>query len=244
MSAQPAQPPALPARLWIALVCFFRVLTDKEFALLVDEARILGALRAPEPRPRPVTFELAPVPAPVAPVAAAKAPAAPAAPATTNAPASPAAPAVAGARAAAVPPTAAAAPSAAPPGATASEGSLHLLALLQREARLLDFCEEELTGYTDATIGAAARTVHAGCRTVLQRYFTLQPVRAEKEGVTVKLEAGFDARALRLTGNVVGHPPFSGALRHHGWRAAELKLPEPVRGEAAAILAPAEIELP
>ena len=136
-----AQPPALPARLWIALVCFLRVIVDADFALLVSEARVLGALPAPEPKPRPATLEIpAPMPTPAV-------------------------------------PTPAAAP--APQGATASEGALHLLALLQREARLLDFCEEELTGYADATIGAAARTVHAGCRTVLKRYFALEPVRAE-----------------------------------------------------------------
>ena len=124
------------------------------------------------------------------------------------------------------------------------EGSLHVLAILQREARLLDFCEEELTGYTDAVIGAAARTVHAGCRKVLKSYFDLQPVRADKEGAEVAVPEGFDARAIRLTGNVVGKPPFKGALRHHGWRAAEVKLPEAVHGESARLLAPAEVELP
>ena len=123
------------------------------------------------------------------------------------------------------------------------EGSLHVLAILQREARLLDFCEEELTGYTDAVIGAAARTVHAGVRKVLKGYFDLQPVRTEKEGEQVTVPEGFDARAIRLTGNVVGKPPFKGALRHHGWRAAEVKLPEPVRGDASRLLAPAEVEL-
>ena len=124
------------------------------------------------------------------------------------------------------------------------EGSLHVLAILQREARLLDFCEEELTGYTDAVIGAGARTVLAGVRKVLKSYFDLQPVRAEKEGAEVTVPEGFDARAIRLTGNVVGKPPFKGALRHHGWRAAEVKLPDAVRGEPSRLLAPAEVELP
>ena len=226
-------------------MCFFRVIADADFALLVDEARILGALPAPEPK-RPATLELPASPAPA--TSAAAAPGAVTSPAPKAEPA--AAVATRAAVVAAVAPALKAAPSVAPAaapapqGPTSSEGSLHLLALLQREARLLDFCEEELTGYSDATIGAAARTVHAGVRTVLKRYFALQPVRAEKEGASVKVEAGFDARALRLTGNVVGNPPFSGALRHHGWRAAEVKLPEPVRGEAAAILAPAEVELP
>ncbi len=36
---------------------------------------------------------------------------------------------------------------------------------------------------------------------------------------------------IRLTGNVVGEPPFNGTLRHHGWRVREVKLPELVRGD-------------
>jgi Domain of unknown function (DUF2760) len=142
-------------------------------------------------------------------------------------------------------PAAAKAPSpAASPAEASREGALHLLALLQREARLLDFCEEELTGYGDAVIGAAARTVHSGVRKVLATYFSLQAVRSEKEGEGVTVPPGFDAHAIRLTGNVTGSPPFKGALRHHGWRAVEVKLPEPVRGEGARVLAPAEVELP
>jgi Domain of unknown function (DUF2760) len=202
-------PMALPARLWLALVCFFRVIGDQGFAALVEQARLFGTLPAHEPG-----WPAAALPA--APVAAGKV-------AASAAPAAAPAPAV--------------------DLATARDGSLQILALLQREARLLDFCEEELTGYSDATIGAAARTVHAGCKKALNSWFELLPVRAEKEGATVTVEKGFDARAIRLTGNIVGNPPFSGALRHHGWRVSAVKLPEPARGEAAAILAPAEVEL-
>jgi hypothetical protein len=79
---------------------------------------------------------------------------------------------------------------------------------------------------------------------VLKEYFSLQAVRTEGEGAAVTVPEGFDARAIRLTGNLVGKPPFKGTLRHHGWRAAEVKLPEPVRGEASRVLAPAEVELP
>ena len=109
---------------------------------------------------------------------------------------------------------------------------LQLLAILQREGRLIDFCEEELTGFSDAQIGAAARTVHDGCRKALRSMITLEPVRTEAEGASVELPAGFDPRSVRLTGNVVGKPPFKGVLKHHGWRAAEV------------VIAPAEVELP
>ena len=109
---------------------------------------------------------------------------------------------------------------------------LQLLAILQREGRLIDFCEEELAGFSDAQIGAAARTVHDGCRKALHSMITLEPVRTEAEGASVELPAGFDPRSVRLTGNVVGKPPFKGVLKHHGWRAAEV------------VIAPAEVELP
>src|SRR6266852_4305575 len=41
------------------------------------------------------------------------------------------------------------------------DGTLHLIALLQREGRLLDFCEEDVARYSDAEVGARAR--RAGC---------------------------------------------------------------------------------
>jgi hypothetical protein len=122
------------------------------------------------------------------------------------------------------------------------EAALHLLSLLQREGRLIDFCEEELAGFSDAQIGAAARTVHDGCRKALRGAVTLAPVRAEPEGASVMLPAGFDPQAVRLTGNVVGSPPFSGVLRHHGWKATDLRMPA-ASGDPT-VIAPAEVELP
>ena len=47
----------------------------------------------------------------------------------------------------------------------------------------------------------------------------------------------------KLVGDVKGAPPFTGTLRHRGWRAARLALPEPVAGYDVRILAPAEVEL-
>lgn len=121
--------------------------------------------------------------------------------------------------------------------------ALQLLGLLQREARLIDFAEEDLAGHPDADIGAAARVVHAGCRRVLREHFTLQAVRTEAEGSRLTLAAGFDAAAVRLTGNVVGQAPYSGTLNHRGWRAAEVKLPKLAAGHDASVVAPAEVEL-
>ena len=123
------------------------------------------------------------------------------------------------------------------------DAALQLLSLFQREARLIDFTQENLSAYSDADIGAAARVVHEGCSKVLREHFTIEAVRSEAEGSRVVLEEGFDASAVRLTGNVVGSAPFRGALSHRGWRASNVRLPKLSEAHDAAILAPAEVEL-
>ncbi len=123
------------------------------------------------------------------------------------------------------------------------EAALQLLGLLQRDARLIDFIEEDITPHGDADIGAAARIVHEGCRKVLREHFDIAPLRAEEEGSRITLEQGFDAAAIRLTGNVVGEPPFSGSLSHRGWKVVETRLPKLVAGHDPAIIAQAEVEL-
>ena len=146
-----------------------------------------------------------------------------------------------------LPPTPVVAPVVAPvpaaPQKASADAALQLLALLQREARLIDFTQEDLSGYSDADIGGAARLVHEGCVKVLREHFTLAPVRLEAEGSRLTLEAGFDAQAIRLTGNVVGAAPFKGSLSHRGWRATETRLPKLAPGHDATVLAQAEVEL-
>jgi hypothetical protein len=141
-------------------------------------------------------------------------------------------------------PVAAAAPAPAPTLRQASpDSALQLLSLLQRDARLIDFAGENLADYSDAQVGAAARLVHEGCAKVLREHFQIVPVRDEPEGSRVALPAGFDAAAVRLTGNVVGQPPFNGSLRHRGWRVAEVRLPQLAEGHDTRVLAAAEVEL-
>jgi hypothetical protein len=140
-----------------------------------------------------------------------------------------------------------AAPPAPPPPPVLKEASpdaaLQLLALLQRDARLIDFVGEELGAYDDAQIGAAARVVHEGCAKVLREHFSIVPVRSEAEGSRLTLPAGFDAASVRLTGNVVGQAPFTGSLSHRGWRVTEVRLPKLAEHHDARVLAPAEVEL-
>jgi hypothetical protein len=123
------------------------------------------------------------------------------------------------------------------------DAALQLLGLLQRDARLIDFTQENLSGYADADIGAAARVVHEGCAKVLREHFNIAPVRSEAEGSRITLNDGFDARAVRVTGNVVGKAPFTGSLSHRGWKAVEVRLPTLSSGHDASVLAQAEVEL-
>ena len=121
---------------------------------------------------------------------------------------------------------------------------LFLLGMLQREGRFVDFLQEDIAGYSDEQVGAAARVVHDGCRKVVKQYLSIEPVMPNAEGDTVSVPVGFDAARIRLTGNVAGNPPFKGALKHHGWAAKDVKLPLPPSAIDPKILAPAEVELP
>jgi hypothetical protein len=122
-------------------------------------------------------------------------------------------------------------------------GALQLLTILQREGRLLDFLQEEVDAYSDAQIGAAVRDIHRGCKKALAEHMPVEPVLREPENARVRVDVGFDPSRIRLVGNVVGDPPFTGALRHHGWRIASVKLPPPPRGTDPTVVAPAEVEL-
>lgn len=124
-----------------------------------------------------------------------------------------------------------------------NDSALQLLALLQQESRFVDFAQEDLTGVADADIGAAARVVHSGSQKVLQSYFDLAPVRAEKEESRVTLAEGFNAAEVRLTGNVVGSAPFTGTLVHRGWKVSNVKLPKIAVEHDTSIVAAAEVEL-
>lgn len=121
--------------------------------------------------------------------------------------------------------------------------ALSLLALLQREGRLVDFLKQDIAGFSDADVGAAARVVHEGCRKALASHAQIESVRAEDEGAKITLEAGFDAGSVKLTGNVRGSAPYRGTLRHKGWRAKKLELPQVLEGHDAHLLYPAEVEL-
>lgn len=135
---------------------------------------------------------------------------------------------------------------AAPPPVTApdtADRAVQILAILQRDGRLVDFLMEDLSTYPDAQVGAAVRDVHAGCRAALTRYTSLSPVMDDEEGQSVTVERGTDPASVKVTGTIAGDPPYRGVLRHRGWKATRLDLPPlPVTGRT--IVAPAEVEVP
>ena len=129
-----------------------------------------------------------------------------------------------------------------PPGAEGPD--LRILALLQRDGRLIDFLREAIDPYSDDQIGAAVRDIHRGCRKALDEYLTIEPVMPGEEGASVSVDREFDPASVRLLGNVSGEPPYRGTLKHHGWRVAAARVPAvPNARDGAAILAPAEVEL-
>jgi hypothetical protein len=142
------------------------------------------------------------------------------------------------------PATAAAAPKL--PEAKPADGALQLLGVLQREARLVDFLMEDIGAYTDDQVGAAVRTLHEQCGTVLKRSVTLAPVIDGVEGTYAKVEsAGKDAKqGVKFIGNVPaeGRAP-GGTLRHKGWKVTAVDLPKVNPSVNLSIVAPAEIEV-
>lgn len=182
-------------RLSTAVACFFRALSNPEFA--VKAAALLHpAPPQPEakPQPKPQPVEVKPKPVEL------------------------------------------------PPERVHASG-LAVLALLQREGRLVDFLQENVAAFSDAEVGAAARVIHAGCSKVLQQHFTVEPILKESEGATVTIPAGFDAQRIRITGNVAGQPPFRGTLKHHGWTVSSVRLPTTSEAMDPRILVAAEVEL-
>ena len=128
-----------------------------------------------------------------------------------------------------------------PNAPSAATGALQLLALLQREGRFVDFVQQDVAGFKDADIGAAARVVHEGCRRALHNHARVVHVRNEAEGASVVLES--TSADVKLVGHVAGAAPFRGVLRHRGWRVEELTLPTLLGAHDPKVVAAAELEL-
>jgi hypothetical protein len=140
--------------------------------------------------------------------------------------------------------------SSSPPPAAAPDNRheaevVNVLAIFQEKGRLVDFLMDDITGYSDAQVGTAARVVHEGCKAALAEHFGIKPVRQESEGAKVVVPTGYAPDDYRLVGKITGQAPFTGSLVHHGWRAEWVKLPRLIRTSPDRLptIAPAEVEL-
>lgn len=120
---------------------------------------------------------------------------------------------------------------------------LRLLGLLQRDASLVDFLMEDITGVEDAPIAAAVRDIQPKARLALKKYLELGPCLDQTEGTQVEVPAGYHPSQYRISGNVPPHAPYRGELRHRGWKANKVAIPPLALGEDGLILAPAEVEV-
>ena len=130
------------------------------------------------------------------------------------------------------------------PSPESLDRAVQVLALLQRDGRLVDFLEEDVSSYPDGQLGAAVRSIHTSCRQALERYIRLEPILSSEEDQPVTVPVGFDPAAIKFVGNVTGEPPIRGLLRHRGWRVTGLTLPSLPQGTGREIVAPAEVEVP
>jgi len=122
---------------------------------------------------------------------------------------------------------------------------LQFLAQLQEKGRFVDFVMDDVSTYTDAQIGAAARVVHGGCQAVVKGALAVKPVTDQPENSAITLEPGYSVSRYRLIGKVVGEPPFTGQLVHKGWEVTEFKLPKLALDKDAPLppVAAAQVEL-
>jgi len=129
------------------------------------------------------------------------------------------------------------------PADVGGDRAIQLLALLQRDGRLVDFLLEDIAPYSDAQVSAAVRDVHANCRRAIDRYLPLEPILPDEEGQTTALGAPVDPSTVKLVGNVRSQPSYRGTVRHRGWRVGRVALPPLAPPDARFVVAPAEVEV-
>ena len=117
-----------------------------------------------------------------------------------------------------------------------------ILYLLQKEGRLIDLLNEDISGIEDEDLGGAVRPVLEGCAKLLKDRLVVEPVLKEEEGSVVTVDEA-DPETIKLSGSVPESGPYKGELIHHGWRLKECNLPELVDGWKGNVIAPAEIEI-
>ncbi|WP_068469715.1 DUF2760 domain-containing protein [Candidatus Protochlamydia phocaeensis] len=125
----------------------------------------------------------------------------------------------------------------------ADQSHLRLLYYLQQAGRLIDFLKEDISAFSDAQVGAAARKIHQDSAQLLEELVTIRPLKSEPEGTMVQVPKGYDPSEIKVVGKIKGEPPFSGVLVHRGWKAHKRSLPKKTGEQATDVICPAEIEI-
>lgn len=126
---------------------------------------------------------------------------------------------------------------------TSTDSALQLLALLQKEGRLVDFINEDVNAFSDEQVASAARVVHQGVKKCLSDHVTFEAISQAMEGESTQIPQDFNRNEIRLTGNIASNGPFNGVLVHKGWKATSVNLPSVVDGTDLSVIMPAEVEL-
>ena len=126
-----------------------------------------------------------------------------------------------------------------------TDGSaIQMLAELQKEGRLIDFLEEDLSQYEDEEIGSSVRTIHEGCKKVMDQCLKKEKIIDQEEESSVRVNGDYDVHELKLSGRVSDKFPLKGVLVHPGWKVTSFKLKERSSNSSAQqVLAPAEVEI-
>lgn len=119
-----------------------------------------------------------------------------------------------------------------------------VVSALQNKGRLVDFLMDDISKYSDAQVGAAARVVHQGSKAAFDELFTVEPVALEAEGSNVTIPEGA-GDSYRFSGTVCGGLEQSGKLLHKGWKATKVNLPRVIKFEEGQLptIAPAQVEV-
>jgi hypothetical protein len=120
---------------------------------------------------------------------------------------------------------------------------LRLLAMMQNNARFIDFIKEDISSYSDQEVGAVARDIHKECSKLLEDVVGIRVLSKDEEGSTLTIASHFDPQEISLIGNVKGSGPYKGILRHPGWKASKLSLPEGSQDLRKEILQASEVEI-
>lgn len=120
-------------------------------------------------------------------------------------------------------------------------GALCTLSMFQEEGRFIDFLQLDIENYDDAQIGQLVRKIHGPCRKILEDNFNVKQIITTGEGGKYLVDKKFDRSRVKLVGNVPDMVPFEGSIRHCGWEARKMNLPEKSGTSSHKVITHAEV---